>query len=143
MKYFAQSVFQHVRQQMQQTGDGSQSKLMFMMPCLPAEAVLGIANQLTTFCMDNTAYAMPIIKVAKPLVKDWNQLEDGKQREAADTIRDHGWVDEQEAMTLYRHQPTEVGPPAVVLLIGVDRVTDASSLEDFHHCDPPKFRVVL
>ena len=50
-------------------------------------------------------------------------------------ISDKGWCDDNENLTSYRNLMSADGSLTVVLLIGVDRVTDASSMADFHHCD--------
>lgn len=138
MKYFAASVFEHIRRQVKRADGaiGSQSKLLFMLPSLPPAVVLEIGNQLNAFCVQNPQYALPVVKVAAQLVEKWNRAADATQLQAACTIRDRGWNDDQAAMTRHRHeQPVAVGPRAAVLLIGTDLVMDSSSLEDFHHCD--------
>jgi DNA phosphorothioation-dependent restriction protein DptH len=138
MKYFATSVFEHIRRQMERAGGevGSQSKLLFMLPSLPPAAVLEIGDQLSAFCVQNPQYALPVIKVAAPLFEKWNEAVDAALLESAATIRQRGWNDDQAAMTRHRHQQSAAaGTRAVVLLIGTDVITDSSSLEDFHHCD--------
>ena len=137
MKYFAKSAFQHMRWQIERTTDhpGANSKLMFMMPSLPPDVVLEIGNHLTSYCVEKPTLSIPLIKVSAPLTRKWKNTEDTEILEVARQIFEKGWYDEEETLTAYRHQPSTGGPRLVVLLIGVDRVTDASSLEDFHHCD--------
>jgi len=138
MKYFATSVFEHIRRQMKRAGGavGAQSKLMFMTPSLPPAVVLEIGDRLNAFCTDQPQYAPPVIKVAAPLVEKWHQTTDPGSLQAAGTIRERGWCDDQNAMTWHRHQQqSATGPRAAVLLIGTDLIMDSSSLEDFHHCD--------
>lgn len=138
MKYFANSVFEHLRRQMKRAGGAvaAQSKLMFMTPSLPPAVVLEIGDRLNAFCTDPTQYAQPVIKVATPLVKQWEKTTEVHALEAVATIRERGWCDDQNAMTWHRHQQSAAtGPRAAVLLIGTDLITDASSLEDFHHCN--------
>ena len=138
MRFLANSIVEHIRCQMERAGGGgSQSKLLFMLPSLPPEVVLEFGDLLTAFCVENSQHALPMIKVAAPLVEKWrNSAVPALSQEAASTIRERGWNDELAAMTRHRHeQPAAAGPRAAVLLIGVDLITDSSSLEDFHHCD--------
>jgi len=137
MKYFAESVFQHIRKQIDQAGDGAGSgnRLMFMMPGLPADVVLRMGKRLASYCADRSSLSMPLIKISAPLVAEWQDASDPRVRETADEIRANGWCDDDGTLTSYRHQMPEGNAKLVVLLIGVDRVTDASSLEDFHQCD--------
>ena len=133
MKFFAQSAFEYVcRQAEQQEGNG---KLLFMMPSLPAPVVKDVGDRLTAFCCERSDYASPVIKVAAPLVHEWQSSADPDVRSASREISDKGWCDDRENLTGYRNLTADDGKTAVVLLIGVDRVTDAASMADFHHCD--------
>jgi len=122
---------------MEQTGDsaGSPSKVMVMMPSLPANVVLEIGSQLTSYCADKPSFAIPLIKVSAPLVQEWKDTADPTTGQLVQEIAENDWCDVEGSLTSYRHRPSTDGSRLVVLLIGVDRVTDASSLEDFHHCD--------
>ena len=137
MKYFAQSAFQHIRREMEQTSDsaGSGSKIMVMMPSLPAKVVLEIGNKLTSYCADKPSLAIPLIKVSAPLVQVWKDNANPTTSQLVQEIADKDWCDLEGSLTSYRHRPSTNESRQTVLLIGADRVTDASSLEDFHHCD--------
>lgn len=136
MKYFAQSAFRYIQRQINKASlNGSLSKVMLMMPSLPPEVIHDIGSRITSFCADKPALGVPLIKVAQPLVTEWHGLRDSKAAEAASAVGDRGWYDDAGTLTSYRHQPASGGTRPIVLLFGVDRVTDASSLEDFHHCD--------
>jgi len=131
MKYFATSVFEHIRRQIERAGStaSSQSKLLFMLPSLPSAVVLEIGDRLTAFCAQHAQCAPPVIKVAAPLVERWSKAADPTLLQAAATVCERGWDDQQNALTRFRESKS------LTLLIGVDLVTDSSSLEDFHHCD--------
>jgi hypothetical protein len=136
MKYFAQSAFRYIQRQVNKAGsNGSASKVMLMMPSLPPEVILDVGSRVTSFCADKPSLAIPLIKVAQPLANEWQSLRDLHAAQAADAVRDSGWYDDAGTLTSYRHRPASGETRPIVLLFGVDRVTDASSLEDFHHCD--------
>lgn len=137
MKYFAQSAFQHIRRELEQSqvSAGSGSRIMVMMPSLPARVVLEIGKQLADHCADKPSLATPLIKVSAPLVQLWEDHADTTARPLIQEIAENDWCDREGSLTGYRHLPSTNDARQAVLLIGVDRVTDASSLEDFHHCD--------
>jgi len=73
--------------------------------------------------------------VAAPLAKDWLMSGSPEVRNLHRELSEKGWCDDKENLTGYRNITSEEGKAALVLLIGVDRVTDSTSMSDFHHCD--------
>jgi DNA phosphorothioation-dependent restriction protein DptH len=134
MKYFAQSAFEYMRRQAEQLRDSG--KLMFMVPSLPPAVILDIGDRLTAFCCERPGFPSPLIRIAAPLVRECRESGDPTIRDIAKKISERGWSDEKENLTGYRNLPPEDGKYALVLLFGVDRVTDSASMADFHHCDP-------
>ena len=133
MKFFAQSALDYVRRQVeQQQGNG---KMLFMMPSLPPQVVRDIADGLTGYCATCTQPVAATIKTAAPLVEDWRRSGDPEVREIHRDLAEKGWCDDRENLTGYRNIASEEGISALVLLIGVDQVTDAASMSDFHQCD--------
>jgi DNA phosphorothioation-dependent restriction protein DptH len=133
MKFFAQSVLDYVcRQAEQQQGNG---KMLFMMPSLPPQVVRDIADGLTAYCANCDQPVAATIKTAAPLVEDWRRSGDPEVRGIHRELAEKGWCDDRENLTGYRNIPSQDGEAALVLLIGVDRVTDAASMSDFHQCD--------
>jgi DNA phosphorothioation-dependent restriction protein DptH len=136
MKFFAYSAFEYIRQQVeQQAAHSGGGRLMFMMPSLPPDVVLEIGNHLAAFCAEQPNTRQPLIKVAAPLACEWMNSSSPAIQETAQTVSSKGWCDETGNLTGYRNLIPDDGSMMVVLLIGVDRVTDASSMADFHHCD--------
>jgi len=132
MKFFAQSALDYVcRQAEQRQGNG---KMLFMMPSLPPQVVRDIADGLTAYCATCTQPVAATIKTAAPLVEDWRRSDDPKVREIQRDLSEKGWCDDRENLTGYRNIASEGGKAALVLLIGVDRVTDTASMSDFHQC---------
>ena len=129
MKFFAQSAFEYVRRQAeQQAGNG---KLLFMLPSLPAVVAKDLGDRLIAFSGAHPGATAPIIKIATSLFDEWQHSSDAEVRTIAQDILGKGWRDDKENLTGYRNAPSG----GIVLLIGVDRVTDAASMADFHHCD--------
>ncbi|MBU4401025.1 MAG: hypothetical protein KKE86_17055, partial [Planctomycetes bacterium] len=137
MRFFANSSFEYMRRQIEQyAGDsGAGGRLMFMMPSLPPGVVLEIGNRLASYCAERPNTCPPLIKVSVPLAHEWMNSDALSFREVAHVVSDKGWFDDKENLTSYRNLMPGGGSLTVVLLIGVDRVTDASSMADFHHCD--------
>ncbi|MFB3788958.1 MAG: ATP-binding protein [bacterium] len=136
MKYFSQSAFSYIRKQVERHS-GSNNKLMFMLPGLPPPVVWDMGDRLMAFCNELPNTRLPLVKVAAPLVEEWLNSKDHDTQKKARKVVDLGWRDEQENLTGYRNHPPVADGLTVMLLIGVDRVTDSSSMADFHHCDPP------
>lgn len=133
MILFGQSAFAYIRRQLEERDD-VRGKLMFMMPALPPRVVQEIGNLLYAYAGSHEDVALPILRVSKPLSDEWqtNGLED---RNVIAELRGNGWLEDQRSLTYYRNFIREKADAClVVLLIGVDRVTDSSSMEDFHQC---------
>ena len=137
MKFFAESSFEYIRRQIEERlGQASPGgRLMFMLPSLPPMIVVDLGRRLTSFCAERSDASAPVIKVSVPLTAEWCKSEAVSVRQAAQTVSDNGWCDDQGNLTIYRNQITGGRLLAVLVLIGVDRVTDSSSMADFHHCD--------
>lgn len=133
MILFAQSAFSYIRRQLDERAR-ARGKLLFMMPSLPPAVVLEIGNSLVTYCTRRPEMAPPVIRVSMPLANEWITNRDPKCQELVEEISAHGWRDEKGNLTQYRNLIPEGDSLLSVLLVGVDRVTDASSMEDFHQC---------
>jgi len=136
MKLFAESVFTHIRKQVERhLLQGSEdNKLLIMVPSIPVSAVYKIGKLLEEYCIDKKL-ALPIIKISKDLYSEWKISNDPTIQHYSDEIATKEWNDTQGNLTSYRNLSNKKDGLLIVLLIGVDRVTDASSLLDFHHCD--------
>lgn len=133
MILFAQSAFSYIRRQLDERA-AVRGKLLFMMPTLPPAVVMEIGNSLVTYCAKRPDMAPPVIRVSMPLANEWAANRDPKCQELLSKLSANGWRDENGNLTLYRNLIPEGDSLLSVLLVGVDRVTDASSMEDFHQC---------
>jgi DNA phosphorothioation-dependent restriction protein DptH len=134
MKFFAQSTFEYMRRHCGPYA-GAGGKLIFMLPSLPPMVVLEIGNCLTAFCLDRPETLPPLIRVALPLANDWVGSSEASLQEISSEIFRKGWHDDKGNLTSYRNLVHQNGSLLVVLLVGVDRVPDSSSMADFHQCD--------
>lgn len=137
MIFFADSVLKHIRKQVERhlLQGGVNNKLLIMMPGIPASVAYKIGKQLEGYCTDQKELTLPIIKISKNLFSDWEISDDPSVHHYSVEIAKKGWNDTQGNLTSYRNLANKKNGLLIVLLIGVDRVTDASSLLDFHHCD--------
>jgi len=137
MRFFAETVFNHIRGQMedhlQQSHVGN--RLLFMVPSVPSGVVLETGKRLVDYCVEETRMAQPVIRVASDLCREWETSGDAGVKGCLDEIVERGWRDDRGSLTSYRNEGSPANGLSVVLLIGVDRVTDRASLADFHHCD--------
>lgn len=133
MKYFAQSTFNYISHQIERVEKNS--KLMFMLPSLPPDVIKTIGDMLVNYCSEHTDLDFPLIKVASSLAMDWKSSNEQSSTFSIEEFNQKGWIDENENLTSYRNLNIDSAKTQVVLLFGVDRITDSSSLADFHHCD--------
>ncbi|MBT3376946.1 MAG: ATP-binding protein [Lentisphaerae bacterium] len=76
-----------------------------------------------------------MIKVAQSLCTEWRDSTDLAAVQIAEEMQSNAWADDTGNLTGYRNAAPKGSKALVVLLMGTDRVTDAASLSDFHHCD--------
>ena len=138
MKCYAWSLFRHIHKQISEhLGKiGGSHKLLFVMPSVPPGVVVEFGEQLT-----NQEYQLEkgfetLIKIADSLFNEWESLSDPASRQHVALALSRGWRDTHGNLTGYRNEPVPDGVAlCVVILIGSDRITDQSSLEDFYRCD--------
>ncbi len=133
MKFFAQSALEYVLRQIEHGRVGR--KLLLVMPSLPAPVVREVGDRLTAHFLGTPDPTIVIIRVAMPLVREWLASTDPSICAISRELSERGWCDENENLTAYRNRAEGAEKRAILLLIGVDRVTDAASLADFHHCN--------
>lgn len=132
MSYFADSAATYILRQtegMLSIGAATQRRLLFALPALPSHVVLALANRLDSYCLRSGRVEL-VFKIA---LSEWQVWSIQDQT----TAKDHGWTDETGNLTCYRNAlPPTDGRIGLMVLVGVDRVTDASGLADFHQCGP-------
>jgi DNA phosphorothioation-dependent restriction protein DptH len=91
--------------------------------------VLALADRLDSHCARNGRIEL-VFKIASSEYQGWSGQEQT-------TAKSRSWADETGNLTCYRNAPPPSdGRLGLTVLVGVDRVTDASSLADFHQCGP-------
>ena len=137
MKLFARSAFEHVQKQIEAHIHQSRfgRKLLCMVPSVPPRAAVYFADLLIEYCAGKLQIGQPQIKIADQLCREWEKDNDPTIKDCVKEVTEKGWRDERGSLTSYRNFPVSEDEFLPILLIGVDRVTDSSSLVDFHHCD--------
>jgi len=137
MRFFAQTVFQHIRRQIERHIQRREigNKLLFMLPSIPVTAAAEIGNKIVEYCSEHERLLPPLIRIASELFAEWEATRDTVTSKQLEEMLEKGWRDERGNLTSYRNTTVEQNGLLVVVLVGVDKVTDASSLADFHHCD--------
>ncbi len=129
MRFFTQTISNYVCQLIDnvlRTRNNGQSMIL-MVPALPEQAVVACADVLTS--MISARNVKLTLKVAPVLTGTWRP-------ENINIAKTHGWLVENGSLTSYRNQQVAQGEALhVTILVGTDKVTDSSSLEDFHSCD--------
>jgi hypothetical protein len=90
---------------------------------------MALADRLDSYCVRDERAEL-VFKIASGEYQGW-PVQDQT------TARNRGWADETGNLTSYRNAPApSSGRLGIMVLVGTDRVTDASSLADFHQCGP-------
>ncbi|MHB8993701.1 MAG: ATP-binding protein [Armatimonadota bacterium] len=129
MKLFAATVVEHILRQVQKAPSGA--AVQVMVPSLPAGVVAQMGEMLETNHLRGQELSTLLFRVARELVDHWRQSSEAPEREAEERIQRCGWSDYQGSLTALRNELS-----GLTVLVGVDRVTDRGSLEDFHQCGP-------
>ncbi|OPY77732.1 MAG: AAA-like domain protein [Syntrophorhabdus sp. PtaU1.Bin153] len=129
MKYFVSSVRDHIIRKLNrlQRSESDGHKMFIMVPTMSEKIFLLLADALTNYCLRHDEIVMTF-KIAKVLTDGWTI--DGQAR-----AEEQGWLDDRGSLTFYRSLPPVPGKLSLIVLCGVDRVTDATSLFDFHTCN--------
>ena len=129
MKYFVGSVRNHIIKKINrlQRSESDGHKMLIMVPTVPEEILLLLAAALSDYCLRHDEIVMTF-KIAKVLTDGWTA--EGQAR-----AEEQGWLDDRGSLTFYRSLPPVSGKLSLIVLCGIDRVTDATSLFDFHTCD--------
>lgn len=137
MRLFARTALKHLEKQIETHISQSRfgRKLLCMVPSVPPQAAVSFAELLIEYCIGQSRIGQPIIKIADQLCREWETDIDPTIKNCVKEVTEKGWRDERGSLTSYRNLPVSEDEFLPILLIGVDKVTDSSSLVDFHHCD--------
>jgi len=132
MKFFARSAFEYIRNQIEQIPRSQEgtAKLLIMIPIVPARVAIEVCRRLEAYCAEKIPLVTVCKKIALELCHEWRDSMSEDERAAFQEAYEKGWYDDVGNLTRLRHSTF-----SIVLLIGTDHVTDASSLADFHRCD--------
>ncbi len=100
------------------------SRTLVTLPSYPAPFMLDIAERLTSLAAARHVHLE--LKIASNILFSWTEQE----RNTAET---RGWNDTRGNLTYYRNRGSDGA--SLVVLCGVDKVTDTAGLEDFVFCD--------
>ena len=131
MSYFAHAIRKHLADQIDrfQTEPANGKKMIFMIPAMPEDTMLSVAETITNYCLQDSNLNLNL-KIASILTEQWTQ-------ESRRIVEDRQWSDKRGNLTYYRSKiNTDSNRLLIIVLCGADRVVDAASLDDFHTCDP-------
>jgi len=134
MEHFSLSVCNYIKAQVEgYKSKENTGKALIMLPSFPAGVMVNIGRDLEAQVrplLDQIVY-----KIAKPLWEEWKGNGDPREMTLLEEAGKKGWLDELGNLTHYRNEGAGgQGETAAVILGGMDHVTDAGSLADFHCC---------
>lgn len=122
MLLFSHSISVAVETMLQANGQG---RTLVTLPSYDGPLMLTIARQLTELA--RVQHAQLVLKIASNTVESWQE----NDRQIA---RANGWEDTRGNLTYYRNA-LGTQEKRLVVLCGVDKITDTAGLEDFTFCD--------
>lgn len=125
MKYYIKSVIDYIAPQVAAIPQEGSRRFQVMIPSLPAQVTLALANRLTEYCLSKDIIL--VFKVARELAKEWTE------QEQAD-LRENNYL-ASGSLTGLRNTLSQDESIILSVLVGSARVTDRGSLADFHQCD--------
>lgn len=135
MKYFSKSVCDYIAHQIERhINKQSQENALLMLPSYPADVLVHIGRELDASILPKVDGL--VFKIAKPLWEEWQTSSTPSVLTALDEAFQKGWLDTKGNLTNYRNTVAQSGVNLVVMA-GIDHVTDKASLSDFHCCDIP------
>lgn len=109
-----------------------------VMPSFPADIVYEIGQSLETYCLEHTTNHLQLrYKVAYSLGQEWEYSEDPKVNQIFEHMVQKNWIDKENQLTQYRNEKRNPHSDDVliIVLVGIDKVVDQSSLADFFCLD--------
>ena len=122
MLLFSHSISVAVETMLRANGQG---RTLVTLPSYDAPFMLAIARQLTELARKHQARLE--LKIASRTMQRW-------QEKDVQLARDNGWEDKRGNLTYYRNA-LGTQEKRLVVLCGVDKITDTAGLEDFTFCD--------
>ncbi|MDD5678852.1 MAG: DUF87 domain-containing protein [Kiritimatiellae bacterium] len=132
MSYFADSAWSYLAKKishLQKDGAGNR-RLLVIVPAFPESTTLTLAETFANRCAADATLNLTV-KIAQVVFERTKWTDHG-----IGEAKRHNWADDRGSLTYWRtNTPFMQDKTNLVVLFGADRITDAGSLEDFHHCD--------
>ena len=139
MKWLASSITDLIRRHVDLTverGDADGREIRVILQSLPAPVIRRVCSDLSDWLATPDGKVDHHFKIAYALGQKWAADPDSAIRADFEFIRNKDWWDKQNHLTHYRNQvSTNADRFLLILLIGVDLVTDQAGLEDFYLVD--------
>lgn len=139
MKWLASSITDLIRRHVELTvkrGDADGREIRVVLQSLPAFVVRQICSDLSDWLATPEVPVDHHFKIAYTLGQKWSTDPDPAIRASFEFIKNKEWWDKQNHLTHYRNLvSTSSDRFVLILLIGVDQVTDQAGLEDFFLVD--------
>ncbi len=138
MKWLASSITDLIRRHVELTvarGEAEGREIRVMLQSLPAPVVRRVCSDLSDWLAAPDSKWIPTSRSPTPSARNGRDPEPSVRADF-DFIEGKGWWDEKNHLTHYRNQiSTNDDRFLLILLVGVDQVTDQVGLEDFYLVD--------
>ncbi len=139
MKWLASSITDLIRCHVELTverGDADGREIRVVLQSLPAPVVRQVCSDLSDWLASPESKVDHHFKIAYALGQKWAAAPKPAIRADFDFIKSKDWWDKKNHLTHYRNQVSNSADRfLLILLIGVDLVTDQAGLEDFYLVD--------
>ena len=139
MKWLASSITDLIRRHVELTvarGEAEGREIRVMLQSLPAPVVRRVCSDLSDWLAAPEQRVDSHFKIAFALGQKWAADPEPSVRADFDFMKGKSWWDEKNHLTHYRNQiSTNDDRFLLILLVGVDQVTDQAGLEDFYLVD--------
>lgn len=118
---------------------GSTKELRIFSSSLTPDVTLHLATSLAEFINQKKITTKFVFKVGAQLWNDWANDYKGQYLNQVKALELNNWIDDEDRLTAYRDMKLDKNSGMdllLIILIGVDRATDRSSLKDFYSITP-------
>jgi len=102
-------------------------KMIFMVDSIPEDLTITTADLISNSLLEKNSVNM-LIKIAKTLTDQWSE-------EGITKAKESQWLTVLDNLAYYRNEPMSADKYNIIILYGVDVVTDSASLADFNLCN--------
>jgi len=139
MKWLASSITDLIRRHVERTverNDAAGRSIRVVLQSLPAPAIRAVCSNLVDFLAIPGTKIDHHFKIAHRLGQQWAASPEAAVRQDFEFLKSKDWWDAHNHITRYRNI-VSLSPDrfVLILLVGVDQVTDQAGLEDFYLVD--------